>query len=65
VRQKEPKWLAGKLMEVYYEEKRKPGLDLFFDGSKRKKGRQSIENRLLIHEIHLSALESKFHNVRR
>jgi exonuclease III len=47
VRLKEPKWLAAKLMKVYFEEPRKPGVGLFFDGSKRKKGRQSIENRLL------------------
>ncbi len=47
VRQQQPKWLATKLMKVYYEEPRKPGIGLFYDGSKRKKGQQSLENRLL------------------
>jgi len=47
VRSQEPPMLADRLMTVCFEEQRKPGLGLFYDSSRTRKGRQSIENRLL------------------
>lgn len=47
VRSNEPKELSDLLKSTYFEEKRKPGVGLFFDSSRLLKGRQSIQNRLL------------------
>ena len=47
VRSNQPKELSELLMSTYFEEKRKPGVGLFFVSSKLLKGRQSIQNRLL------------------
>jgi len=41
-----PKLLLDLLTPAYYEESREPGFGRFFDNSRSKSGRQSIENRL-------------------
>jgi hypothetical protein len=47
MRDQKPVGLFNALEQCYFEEKRKPGIGLFFDSSRTKKGRQSIQNRLL------------------
>ncbi len=47
LRDEEPKHLCAKLTSTYFDERRKPGLGFFFDRSRIKKGRQSLENRLM------------------
>ncbi len=48
IRDKEPRFLYEKLTKAYYEERRHPRIGLFFDSSKTRKGRQSLQNRLLL-----------------
>jgi hypothetical protein len=43
---KEPSYLWNKLSLRYYKEPRKPGLGRFFDSSKRKISRQSVQNHI-------------------
>ena len=47
LRDKEPKYLHVELIKNYFEEKRYPGVGMFFDASRIKKGQQAISNRLL------------------
>jgi hypothetical protein len=47
IRDKEPALLFEELTNCYFEEKRSPGVGMFFDSSKNKKGQQSLPNRLL------------------
>ena len=47
IRDKTPSELSEKLSGTYFEEKRQPGVGFFYDNSKLKIGRQSIQNRLL------------------
>ncbi len=47
LRDEEPRYLCNELIATYFDERRKPGLGFFFDRSKIKKGRQSLENILL------------------
>jgi len=46
-RNNEPKFLKDLLTENYFEERRRPGVGLFFDNSLKKIGRQSLPNRLI------------------
>ncbi len=46
LRDKEPKFLHVELTKNYFEEKRYPGVGMFFDASRIKKGQQAISNRL-------------------
>ncbi len=47
MRDEQPPGLVTRLRRNYFEENRKPGIGLFFDSSKLKKGQQALENRLL------------------
>lgn len=47
LRDAQPTILYQKLLSTYFEERRKPKVGFFFDSSKSKKGRQSLQNRLL------------------
>jgi len=47
IREQTPVELATKLQSTYFEEKRQPGVGYFYDTSRLKVGRQSIQNRLL------------------
>jgi hypothetical protein len=47
IRDEQPKVLHAALINTYYEERRAPGKGMFFDGSRTRRGRQSIENRLI------------------
>jgi hypothetical protein len=47
VRNKEPAYLYDNLTKCYFEEKRYPGVGMFFDNSRIKKGQQALANRLL------------------
>ena len=47
VRNKEPAYLYDNLNKCYFEEKRYPGVGMFFDNSRIKKGQQALANRLL------------------
>ena len=47
LRDTQPTILYQKLMNTYFEERRKPGVGFFYDSSRTKKGRQSLQNRLL------------------
>jgi len=52
IRDQHPSLLYCKIVSNYYEEPRKPQQGMFFDSSKSRTGRQSLENRLdLIKEI--------------
>jgi hypothetical protein len=44
---KEPRLLFTELTNNYFKEKRYPGVGIFFDASRIKKGQQAISNRLL------------------
>jgi len=46
LRDKQPKVLAELLDKTLFEEPPKPGMDKFYDGSRTKSGRQSMQNRL-------------------
>ncbi len=48
LRDEQPRKLCEKLVATYFDQRRKPGLGFFFDRSRIKKGRQSLENRLLL-----------------
>ena len=47
MRDKEPVTMYENLQANYFEEKRHPGVGHFFDTSRRKVGRQSLQNRLM------------------
>ncbi len=51
MRGQEPRFLFGKLKEMYFEERRKPHVGLFFDLSVNRKGQQSLQNRPIIYEF--------------
>jgi len=46
IRDEQPKSLHDRLHQTKYEEPRKPGIGLFYDKSKRKPGKQALNNRL-------------------
>ena len=47
IRDMQPTVLRAALINTYFEERQNPGRGLFFDGSRTRRGRQSIEIRLL------------------
>jgi len=47
IRDEQPAILYSKLQSTYYEERRHPGVGLFYDSARIKVGKQSIENRLI------------------
>ncbi len=59
VRDKTPATLHSILMSTYYEERRFKGRGLFYDASKTKKGKQSIQNRL----THISNLREPWNEL--
>jgi hypothetical protein len=65
IRDRQPLELHRILTSNYFEERRHPGVGLFFDSSKSKKGRQSLPNRLLFMRVisyPWNAIESQMTN---
>ncbi len=47
VQNKTPTDIYKRLLTTYFDERRQPGVGLFYDASRTQKGQQSIQNRLL------------------